>query len=146
MTRVLLLGMLISVFVLVGCDQQTEVAQEQIETTPPPVPTPTPLPTPTPEPVAQEEPENASPKEDPMERFDIVAFAEIVNVDNPVWAELLPLLEAPEFKIFYDRVTFLGDSIMKGAVTNASIKDLDVIFAERMSILTENANVEAEVA
>jgi len=32
MTRVLLLGMLISVFVLVGCDQQTEVAQEQTET------------------------------------------------------------------------------------------------------------------
>ena len=35
---------------------------------------------------------------------------------------------------------------MKGAVTNASIKDLDVIFSERMSILTDNANVEAEVA
>ena len=124
----------------------TEVAQEQIETTPTPVPTPTPLPTPTPEPVAQEEPENASPKEDPMERFDIVAFAEIVNVDNPVWAELLPLLEAPEFKVFYDRVTFLGDSIMKGALTGISIKDLDVIFAERMSLLTENPDVEAEVA
>ena len=126
--------------------EDTEAAQEQTETTPTPVPTPTPLPTPTPEPVAQEEPETLPPKEDPMERFDIVAFAEIVNVDNPVWAELLPLLEAPEFKVFYDRVTFLGDSIMKGALTGISIKDLDVIFAERMSLLTENPDVEAEVA
>ena len=32
MTRVLLLGMLISVFVLVGCGQQTEVVQEQTKT------------------------------------------------------------------------------------------------------------------
>ena len=96
--------------------------------------------------MSQEELETTPTVEDPMESFDIVAFAETTNADNPMWSELLPLVEAPEFKVFYDRVTFLGDSIMKGAVTNASIKDLDVIFSERMSILTDNANVEAEVA
>ena len=126
--------------------EEDETAQEQMEVPPTPIPTPTPFPTPTPEPVSQEEPETTPTLEDPMERFDIVAFVEATNVDNPVWAELLPLVEAPEFKVFYDRVTFLGDSIMKGAVTNASIKDLDVIFSERMSILADNANVEAEVA
>ena len=126
--------------------EEDETAQEQIEVPPTPVPTPTPIPTPTPEPVSQEELETTPTVEDPMESFDIVAFAETTNADNPMWSELLPLVEAPEFKVFYDRVTFLGDSIMKGAVTNASIKDLDVIFSERMSILTDNANVEAEVA
>ena len=126
--------------------EEAETAQEQIEVPPTPVPTPTPIPTPTPEPVSQEELETTPTVEDPMESFDIVAFAETTNADNPMWSELLPLVEAPEFKVFYDRVTFLGDSIMKGAVTNASIKDLDVIFFERMSILTDNANVEAEVA
>ena len=128
--------------------EEAETAQEQIEVPPTPVPTPTPIPTLTPEPVTEEEPGTAPTVEvvDPMESFDIAAFVETANADNPVWAELLPLLEAPEFKVFYDRVTFLGDSIMKGAVTNASIKDLDVIFFERMSILTDNANVEAEVA
>ena len=126
--------------------EEDETAQEQIEVPPTPVPTPTPIPTPTPEPVSQEELETTPTVEDPMESFDIVAFAETTNADNPMWSELLPLVEAPEFKVFYDRVTFLGDSIMKGAVTNASIKDLDVIFSERMSILADNANVEAEVA
>ena len=126
--------------------EEDETAQEQIEVPPTPIPTPTPFPTPTPEPVSQEEPEITPTVEDPMESFDIVAFVETTNVDNPMWAELLPLVEAPEFKVFYDRVTFLGDSIMKGAVTNASIKDLDVIFSERISILADNANVEAEVA
>ena len=126
--------------------EEDETAQEQIEVPPTPVPTPTPIPTPTPEPVSQEELETTPTVEDPMESFDIVAFAETTNADNPMWSELLPLVEAPEFKVFYDRVTFLGDSIMKGAVTNTSIKDLDVIFSERMSILTDNANVEAEVA
>ncbi len=126
--------------------EEDETAQEQIEVPPTPIPTPTPFPTPTPEPVSQEEPEITPTAEDPMESFDIVAFVETTNVDNPVWAELLPLVEAPEFKVFYDRVTFLGDSIMKGALTNASIKDLDVIFSERMSILADNANIEAEVA
>ena len=126
--------------------EEDETAEEQIEVPPTPVPTPTPIPTPTPEPVSQEELETTPTVEDPMESFDIVAFAETTNADNPMWSELLPLVEAPEFKVFYDRVTFLGDSIMKGAVTNASIKDLDVIFSERMSILTDNANVEAEVA
>ena len=128
--------------------EEAETVQKQIEVPPTPLPIPTPVPTPTPEPVTEEEPETAPTveEEDPMESFDIVAFAETTTADNPVWAELLPLVEAPEFKVFYDRVTFLGDSIMKGAVTNASIKDLDVIFSERMSILTDNANVEAEVA
>ena len=125
---------------------EEETTQEQIAPSPTPVPTATPIPTPTPEPVTQQEPETAPPEADPMESFDIAAFAETVNVENSIWAELLPLVEAPEFKVFYDRVTFLGDSIMKGAVTNASIKDLDVVFAERMSILADNANVEAEVA
>ena len=126
--------------------EEVETAQEQIEVPPTPLPTPTALPTPTPEPVTQEEPESPPVVEDPMESFDIAAFLDIASADNPRWAELLSLVEAPEFKVFYDRITFLGDSIMKGAVTGISIKDLDVIFAERMSILTENADVEAEVA
>ena len=81
-----------------------------------------------------------------MENFDIVTFVEVVNAENPEWRNLLPLVVAPEFPVFYDRITFLGDSIMKGAITNASIKDLDVIFDERISALTDNANAEAEVA
>ena len=126
--------------------EEAETAQEQIAVPPTPLPTPTPIPTPTPEPVTEEESESPPAVEDPMESFDIVAFVETTSADNPLWAELLPLVEAPEFKVSYDRVTFLGDSIMKGAVTGVSIKDLDVIFAERMSVLTENADVEAEVA
>ncbi|MDG2301381.1 MAG: acyltransferase family protein [Acidimicrobiales bacterium] len=127
-------------------DETAEGQDEPIPTpSPTPTPAPTPTPTPTPTPVEEQLSEPTQPVEDPMERFDIVNFMENVNSD-PVWAEILPLVLAPEFKIFYDRVTFLGDSVMMGAFTGISIKDLDVIFEERISILTENANLEAEVA
>ena len=128
--------------------QESETGEEQIDPSPTstPSPTPTPLPTPTPKPVDEQEPEVVVSEPDPMESFDIVTFVEVVNAENPEWRNLLPLVEAPEFPVFYDRITFLGDSIMKGAITNASIKDLDVIFDERISALTDNANAEAEVA
>ena len=127
---------------------QDKTAEEQHEptSTPSPTPTPAPTPTPTPIPVEEELSESTQPVEDPMERFDIVNFVETVNNDDPVWAEILALVQAPEFAIFYDRITFLGDSIMKGAFTNASIKDLDTIFYERISALTDNVTLEAEVS
>ncbi len=131
-------------------EQVQEVEDEQSELSPTPIPTPIPTPmpspTPTPAPIEEKEVEPVEPEPDPMESFDIVTFVETVTAENPIWANLLPLVTNPEFEIYYDRVTFIGDSIMKGAVTNASIKDLDTIFYERISVLTDNANVEAEVA
>jgi hypothetical protein len=70
---------------------------------------------------------------------------ELASQENSILADLLHIVLAPEFPIFYSRITFLGDSVMKGALTNASIEGLDDIFAERLSTLAEYVNVEAEV-
>ena len=126
----------------------SDISNQALAPTPEPTPTvtPTPTPTPTPEPLPEEIATVTPEAESPMERFDILDFIETVNIDDPYWAQLLELVVAPEFPVFYDRITFLGDSIMKGALTNASIKDLDTIFSERISALTDNVTVEAEVA
>ena len=123
---------------------EPDVSEQPLTPTPEPTATPTPIPTPEPLP---EETETVTPEaESPTERFDVAAFIETVDVNEPFWSELLELVVAPDFPVFYDRITFLGDSIMKGALTNASIKDLDTIFSERISALTDNVTVEAEVA
>ena len=133
-------------------EEQQAIEPEEIvqEVTPTAVPTPTPapMPTPTPTPISetQEEPTPMPETASPVDSFDIVTFVETLKTDNPTWSELLHLVVAPDFPVFYNRITFLGDSIMKGALTNASIRDLDTIFLERISVISENVTLEAEVA
>ena len=124
-----------------------DTSEQSVPPTPEPTPTASPTPTPTPEPPPEEAAPEVTPEaEPPIEPFDLTSFIETVNPDESTWSELLELVVAPEFPVFYDRITFLGDSIMKGALTNASIRDLDTIFVERISALTDNVTVEAEVA
>ena len=134
----------------VAQEKPDEVAQEkpdEVEIAPTPSPTPIPTPILTPTPVEQKE-ETFAPTpnvEPPIDSFDLLAFVELISQENSILEDLLHIVLAPEFPIYYSRVTFLGDSVMKGALTNASIEGLDDIFDERISTLSENVNVEAEV-
>ena len=129
--------------------EESEITERVVEPQPSPIPaTPTPvpaIPTPLPPtPTPEDDPAGNDTEKETLSEpvFSIVEFLETMNSNPELWAELIDITSYT-VPIYYERITFIGDSVMLGAITNVGNEGVEEAFQADISTIAENVTVSA---
>tara|TARA_B100000579_G_C22826218_1_gene853275 strand:- start:132 stop:2246 length:2115 start_codon:yes stop_codon:yes gene_type:complete len=136
-------------------DEATDIAKKDNSVSTPMTPTPSPAPQITPQP--QTTPAEEKPLlvlDDAVDgqtinqinfddlTFDLAEFQDALVANPEVWQELMNITSYA-VSIYFDRITFIGDSVMLGALTDVGNDGVEEAFRQDISTISDQVTVSA---